>query len=183
MKGIFGVVIKDGIRKRKYIILENRRCEQCDIEFEPKRQDSKYCSRKCCKRAENDKNKEAYKRRAKEYYVKNLVQCKQKRKEYYWENPELFRLKAKEYRKENYDVVRAKDLEYKDKVRHGNKRQELVQQNGLVCSNCGYTGTSFEITAHHKTFNSKEHDTQELLCRKCHQRIHRIGYKFKNNVT
>ena len=182
MKIIFGVVEKDGIKTREHIILENRKCEQCGIEFEPQTQRGKYCSRECSKCAEKEQNKGNYQKRAREYYDENTEKCKQRHREYYWKNAESLRLKAKEYREKNYDEVRARDLKYKDRIRHGGKRDELVQQNGLKCSNCGYEGTSFEITAHHATFDSMEHDSQELLCRRCHQRIHRMKLILEEDI-
>jgi hypothetical protein len=39
------------ITVRKIIVLENRKCEFCGVEFEPKYQISRYCSKKCIKRA------------------------------------------------------------------------------------------------------------------------------------
>jgi len=69
-------------------------------------------------------------------------------------------------------MKRESDREYKDKVRHGGRRKELLKENGFKCSKCGKTEYSFNIVAHHTTFDSKEHEYQELLCRSCHAKIH-----------
>lgn len=73
------------------------------------------------------------------------------------------------------EVKRYANLRYKDKVRHAHKRRELVDENGYVCSECGRSGSSFEIVAHHSTFDSDSHEHQELLCRACHARVHHSG--------
>ena len=64
------------------------------------------------------------------------------------------------------------NLKYKDKTRHGGKREELIEENGLKCSECGKEGNRFQIVAHHETFNKFDHSKQVLLCRACHCRFH-----------
>ena len=68
-----------------------------------------------------------------------------------------------------------------DKKAHGGKREELIQTYGLKCSRCGKEGSSYEIVAHHITFNPSEHEHQELLCRACHCKLHHSVPK--KNVT
>lgn len=72
--------------------------------------------------------------------------------------------------------MRTTDRKYKDKVRHGGKREELLERFGVKgkfqCSMCGILGDSYMIVAHHVTGNNKEHDYQILLCRKCHAGLH-----------
>ena len=76
------------------------------------------------------------------------------------------------WRKDYYRTHLKQEHEYKDKIRHGSRKSEFIKATGLVCSTCGKVGNSFEIIAHHKTFNNKEHEQQELLCRACHCRLH-----------
>lgn len=175
MKIIYGVVVQDGKIIRKPIILNDRKCDECDKKFTPKRQDSKYCSRQCSKLAEGKRNAERYKANSKRYYREHLETIKKCRKEYYWSDPERWREKAKQYRINHKEEKSVKDSIYKDKIRHGGKRAELLEQNGCVCSKCGKETNSFNITAHHKTFNSSEHEHQELLCRSCHFKIHHLS--------
>lgn len=80
-------------------------------------------------------------------------------------------------RKSAYKVKRKADAKHKDKVRHGGKRCELVEKNGLICSTCGKVGNAFEIITHHITGDSQDHSQQELLCRACHCRLHHSNEK------
>lgn len=68
---------------------------------------------------------------------------------------------------------------HKDKMLHGNKRSELLTENGFKCSACGKEGNSFEIVAHHVTLDKADHDNQVLLCRACHASLHCKGREFK----
>lgn len=72
--------------------------------------------------------------------------------------------------------MRETDKKYKDRVRHGGKREELLEKFGVKgkfqCSMCGILGDSYMIVAHHVTGNNKEHDYQILMCRKCHASLH-----------
>jgi len=168
MKAIYGVV--DG--KRKIIILETRKCEVCGNEFEPKKQESKYCSRQCGKKADYKRHAKYYCNKSSEWYHNNLERAKKRRQDRYWKNPEYWRSKTREYTKLHREKVRKLDNEYKDKIRHGGKRKELIQKNGLKCSFCGKMGDKFTIVAHHITFNNQDHSKQILLCRSCHAKLH-----------
>ncbi len=68
--------------------------------------------------------------------------------------------------------TRRKSREDSNQRLHGGERAKLIQRNGLICSKCGKEGSSYNIVAHHVTFNPKDHSHQELLCRSCHCRIH-----------
>jgi hypothetical protein len=68
---------------------------------------------------------------------------------------------------------------HKDKSRHGDKRIALISNNGFVCSACGVQGNSFDIVAHHTTFDNQEHNFQVLLCRSCHAKLHSVGRTLK----
>lgn len=168
MKVIYGVV--DG--KRKILILETRKCGVCGNEFEPKKQVSKYCSKSCGKKADYQRHAESYRKRSSEWYRNNLERARKGRQARYWKNPEYWRVKTREYTKLHRKKVRKHDNEYKDKIRHGGKRKELIQQNGLKCSSCGKIADRFTIIAHHVTFDNQDHSEQILLCRSCHAKVH-----------
>jgi DNA-binding protein Fis len=74
--------------------------------------------------------------------------------------------------KSRYCSEKCRALSYKDTNRHGGKRKELIEENGLVCSVCGKIGTRKQIHTHHITMDKTEHDYQELRCLSCHSRIH-----------
>lgn len=168
MRVIYGVV--DG--KRKIVILETRKCEVCGNEFEPKKQESKYCSKKCGKKADYKRNAEYYRNNSSEWYKNNLEKAKENRKNRYWSNPEYWRGKTREYVRLHKETVKKRDNEIKDKIRHGGKRRELIQQNGLTCSLCGKTGEDSRIDVHHVTFDKHDHSRQILLCASCHTKVH-----------
>lgn len=161
-----------GCRRPTLEELVERKCEFCGKSFIPKQRNSKHCSGKCGKRAEQRKNIERYKTKSREWYANNKERAINRRKEVYWANPELYRAKAREYRETHIDKVREKDRLYKDRTRHGGKRKELLDKNGYKCSRCGVKLDSFNICAHHETFNPKDHLSQKLLCRSCHCIVH-----------
>ena len=70
---------------------------------------------------------------------------------------------------------RKRDSEYKDRVRHGGKRSELLEQKGAICSVCGNAFEPSRIHAHHITHNPQEHDKQDLLCVSCHATHHLLS--------
>ena len=80
--------------------------------------------------------------------------------------------RVKDHRIKNYAMVRGKDKAYKDKIRHGGKREELIERDGLACGICGVRGDRFKIITHHMSFDSKDHRFQQNLCRACHCRLH-----------
>ena len=151
----------------------NRRCEFCGEEFSPKRQSSRYCTRKCGKRAEYKRNAEKYNAKSQQWYKDNVERAKARRKAKYWSAPEFYRAATRSWNKLHPEHKRATDNSYKDKVRHGNKRAELIARSGLVCSRCGKVGTRFSIVAHHVTHDNQDHSEQVLLCRACHAREHK----------
>lgn len=172
MKAIWAVVIEDGVRKRKLLLLENRNCEICGEEFEPNKQDSKYCSRKCGKKAYNDRTKKQNNERAKRYRENNLEKVKEKRKAYYWSDPERFRQQTRDYFASRRKQKRKQDSQYKDDIRHGGKRKELLEECDNICGECGNKFPEHMLDAHHSTFDKSDHDNQEILCKSCHTRLH-----------
>jgi len=157
--------------------VENKECEFCKTNFKPKRRHQKYCCRKCYKKAERVRSAEKNKQRAKEWYANNKEKAKERRKDYYWSNPEKWRTKTLEYSKLNKDKVRKTDNEYKDKIRHDGKRKELLESRNYTCAKCGEKKDSFQLVAHHTTWNPLDHECQELLCRSCHIKIHKPALK------
>lgn len=147
-------------------------CEVCGGQYAKSRMAQKYCSRKCYKRAEYLRNKDRYKESSRQWYANNHDQAVARRREYYWKDPEKWREKSNDYRKANLEKVADINRSYKDVVRHGGKRQELIDESGLVCSECGKECNSFQIVAHHETFDPTRHDEQVLLCRSCHMKAH-----------
>jgi len=111
--------------------------------------------------------------------------CEECRKKFYptGNNQKFCRKKCQEVHEAkhiNKDRKHEANLKHKEKSRHGNGKERLVAQYGLVCSKCGKTGDSFEITGHHTTGDKNEHEYQELLCRSCHAKAHDLGqYKIK----
>ena len=147
-------------------------CSICSKQFDPKTYSSQYCSLDCSKKAYYQRNAEENRLRAKKWYQDNIEKARERRKKQYWENPEKYRKLARQWSANNPIKKKKSNVVYKDKLRHGGKKKELIKATGLVCSTCGKVGNSFEIIAHHKTFNNKEHEQQELLCRACHCRLH-----------
>lgn len=173
MKAIYGVV--DG--KRKIIILETRNCEVCGNEFEPKKQESKYCSRRCGKKADYKRHAEYNRKKSSEWYKNNLERANESRKAKYWSNPEYYRAKVREYRMLHKEQKKKADALYYDKIVHGGKRKRLIEDSKYVCKKCGGdTRKGYRSTiAHHTTFDSTDHANQEIVCRSCHAKVHQLG--------
>jgi len=70
--------------------------------------------------------------------------------------------------------MRFADRQYKDKIRHGGRREYLLNIFGPVCSHCGLEKEEKDITLHHLV-NKDIHDFQILLCRSCHAKVHGLG--------
>ena len=77
------------------------KCEHCNVEFEAKRSDAKYCSKSCCKRGCYQKNFE----KAKEYKIQWDAKNKEKNKiscaKWYTKNKEKNKIRATTWAKEN----------------------------------------------------------------------------------
>ena len=63
-----------------------------------------------------------------------------------------------------------RDLEYKDKIRHGGKREKLLEISNQ-CAMCGDTKNRIDLCTHH-IFDKFDHRFQVNLCRACHAKIH-----------
>lgn len=176
MKAIYGVVVENGKRVRRTIILEPRKCLLCGIEFQPSKQSSKYCSSKCSKKHDYQLNAEKYNELSRIKYRNNLEEAREKRRKYYWSDPERFRNAVKKYRDEHKEKYKEYHDRVKDQKRHGGKRNELLNVNGPKCDMCGVVKKPKDIVAHHITGNNQEHEQQQLLCRKCHKRLHLMQY-------
>lgn len=174
MRVIYGVVVKDGKKTRQALVLEDRECPICHSIFTPKRQDSNVCSRKCSKKDDYQKHSERYKNTSSQYYREHSDEINKTRSEQYLANPEYYKQRNREYIRKSKEKRHIKDAIYKDTLRHGGKRSELIENNGLKCELCGKEGTRFDIVAHHITLDNKEHEKQCLLCRSCHMRLHAL---------
>ena len=172
---IYGTVEIDGKKVRKPILLEMTACKVCGKLFDPPKQESLYCSRKCGKKAEYERNKAKYITRTKEYYKDNKDEISRKRKDAYWNDPEKWRTKTRKYNELNKDKKKQRDDEYKDKTRHDGKRKELLEGRNYTCAKCKETKNSYQLVAHHTTFDANDHECQELLCRSCHAKVHKFG--------
>jgi hypothetical protein len=172
MKAVYAVVVENGVKVRRPIILEDRRCEFCGRSYAPQRQSSRFCSGKCVAKADYARNSEKYKENSRKWHREYPEKSREYRLQQYWANPEHWRAKTREWNRLNPERKRAMDKAYKDRVRHDRKRAKLIEENGLVCSRCGKTGTSFGIVAHHVTNAPTDHSRQELLCRACHCKLH-----------
>ncbi len=128
--------------KYAHVVLKNRICKICGNEFEPKRSNSLYCSKKCGRKA---------------YHKNRLVE----------DNRD-----SREYNKTHKEQIKNKRKLYKDKIRHDGEREKLINEYGFVCSRCGKKKDSFDIVAHHTSFDNTKHENQILLCRSCHRKVH-----------
>lgn len=91
---------------------------------------------------------------------------------------------TKKDRIKNKKKIRERDIEYKDRIRHGGKRSELLNgKKKYKCAICGYSGTGFEIVAHHLSGDNQDHEHQIQLCRKCHAKVHDLGSKRKKEIS
>lgn len=152
-------------------------CEVCSKEFIIRQNNQTCCSKSCRQKRDYPKTKEVRLLQSRKWYKDNSGKIREQRKERYLSDPGKFKQQSKAWRLANPDKVRENNRKYKDKIRHGNKRQELIKTNGLKCSECGKDGNPFKIVAHHVTFNNQDHSQQVLLCRACHCRLHHSNEK------
>ena len=184
MKIVYGTVIVNGKEVRRAIALENRKCEECNKEYEPKQQRSKYCSRECAKKGEVKSNAENYKQRAMEWYRDNLDRARVKRKAQYWADPEGAKEKVREWRIKNADICKIKRAMHKDKIRHGKLRVEIIKKQNGLCYMCGKNTLLKNKDAHVHHYNfDKDHEHQVLVCNSCHAKIHLHGHSLKKYIS
>lgn len=175
MRVVYGVVVVDGVRRRRPIVLGNRKCERCGNEYEPKHQDSRYCSRECGKAVQYEKDKERALERSRKWYQNNLEKAREKRKAYYWSDPDRFKAKTKEWRLKNLERYKNNNRKKHDRLRHGGMREQIIQEQEGICSVCGkdtFVGYR-DACVHHANFDPSDHSEQILVCRKCHAKIHK----------
>lgn len=168
-------MVVDGVRRRRPIVLENRKCERCGNEYEPKHQDSKYCSQKCGKSVYEASHRTQAIARARKWYANNLDKAREKRKAYYWSDPEGFKAKAKEWSLKNSERCKTNNRKKHDRLRHGGMREQIIKEQEGICSVCGkdtLVGWR-DSCVHHATFNPNNHSDQTLVCRKCHIKLHK----------
>lgn len=152
MKAITGLI--NG--KRQIIILDERKCNECGNVFQPHRQKTLFCSKNCFRRNKRNVLPEKSCPICEKKFIpkqNNSTFCSRS-----CSGKSIYR---KTYRRE-----------YLDRKSHGGKRAKLIKENGLKCNRCDTEGSSYDIVAHHITFDPKDHEYQELLCRACHCRLH-----------
>lgn len=123
------VRLKD-LKDTDRIEVKTKKCNYCDIDFIPKKQQQIYCSRKCNDafnvRTERqrkytkqylEKNREKNKTQCKENYRKNREQRLKNAKEYGIKNRERINKYAENYRKENVELLRIRDKNYRENNR------------------------------------------------------------------
>ena len=147
-------------------------CLNCQRPFTAVQRNQVDCSKKCQRRREYLANQQSYRDRSAKWVKENPERAKENRKAYYHANAAKFREDSKRWRKEHVEYARERDRKYKDKIRHGGVRERLIAEQGYICSVCGKEGNARNIVAHHTTFDSQNHEHQELRCRSCHARIH-----------
>jgi hypothetical protein len=178
-KAIEGTFWINGVKVRKPVFLQNRKCEECGSEFEPKRMDSKYCSRKCGKKAESKRHIEWVKAYHKERYRANKDIMSAQRKARYWKDPERWRQKTKEYRKNNPEKVHKTDMEQHNLRRFSGLRDKVLEMTEC-CSMCG---SKENLVVHHQD-KSKDNNVVlnlSVLCRGCHLTIHNpLSFRWGN---
>lgn len=160
---------------RRLLALPEKKCKVCDLPFQPATRKSFFCSMQCSKKYDYETNKEARTAKVREWYYKNKEYASERNKRYYKKEQKKILAQAAEYRNANKSAIREKDNQYKNKTRHGSNREQLIAENGLVCSKCGKEGERFDIVTHHTTFDKKDHTGEVLLCRSCHAREHGIN--------
>jgi 5-methylcytosine-specific restriction endonuclease McrA len=164
--------------KREFVVVGDRKCQVCGAKFTPHWKRSRFCSRKCGKKDQEERNRGKYASYRAAWYAANKERISIRRKERYWANPEKARQDMREYHKRTYEAVtRPKHLEYLDQQRHAGKRKELLDEHGYVCQRCGEEYDSYNIVAHHITGDPHDHAQQELLCRPCHLKEHNMAKK------
>lgn len=177
-------------------------CNICEVEFEAKRSDTKYCSEKCRTRKETmdrtKKKQESLKNEiipvsclvCKELftpskYKKDQIYCgskclnkamgiRQSSKEGYSEQKSLY---DREYRKNNPDKKREVNRRYKDRIRFGGNKENVLERDGHKCVKCGEDEQK-RLIIHHKDHSgssdnpNNDMNNLETLCRKCHMTYH-----------
>ena len=185
MKIVYGVAWVNGKKVRRPVLIDNKKCEECGNEFEPKRQDSRYCSDKCAKSAEYKRNAVKARERALKWYKNNIDKVRVKRKAIYWADPEKAKVKAKEWRDTNAARAKANRTTYKDEIRHGGKRAEIIIKQKGLCFMCNKDTSLGNKNAHlhHYNFDSTDHEHQVLVCNSCHAKIHLHGHSLKKYIS
>jgi predicted nucleic acid-binding Zn ribbon protein len=170
MRVVQGIVIENGIKVKKKMVLEDKICVVCGNAYEPYTQDARCCSKKCYRKDEYERKKEIILQQRKEYRAENLEREIERSRDYYQNHKEQCNVNMRNYYRRN----RARCLEVVsrnlDEKRHGGKRQELIDWNGAKCFTCGKVDK--RIAAHHVSLDKTDHENQILLCNSCHSRLH-----------
>jgi len=169
-KAILGTFYVDGKKIRRPVFLEERKCDECNKWFEPKRINSKYCSRECGQISERKRNYERILKNAKKWYQANKEKAKKRRREYYWKDPEKWLGKSREYRENNSEHVHKINQECKDVARFGGLRKKVFEATGY----CEMCNSIANLLVHHKDGDNTNNEMSNLvvLCRSCHLKTH-----------
>lgn len=182
MNIIFAEIVENGKKIRKPLILDDRKCAQCGAVFQPKRQGSLFCSKKCRQKYDYQKHKARYSEYNKQRYLENLEYRKIKRKEYYAKNRTQALEYSRRWRDKNKKEYLAKNSNYHDRVRFGGLRDGILSGN----EQCSICGSMNKLVVHHVDHNKDHNATENLivLCRKCHINEHRMDLvKAKRGVA
>ena len=129
------------------------KCKNCNKEIEKESKFRKYCNNKC---------KWSYEH--KKYYPKMRDKKIKNANERYYNNKELILKQQIERKNKRYK----EDKEFRDKDNFRKRTSHKFSLNGKECIKCG---TSFDLQRHH--LNYENHKEFEILCRKCHNLIHK----------
>ena len=170
MREIQGIVIENGVKIKRKMVIEDRECSICGTLYEPYTQDATCCSKKCYRAAEYKRKREDILKQRKASYLKNKDKVLERSKKYYLQHRKETKVRTRKYYLANRQTFLDNVAAYADKVRHGGKRKELIALHGYVCYLCNKT--SKIIAAHHVTLDKTDHENQILLCSSCHSKLH-----------
>lgn len=172
------------------------RCLVCGKSYTRKSLNHHYCSGKCRRRNEWDRERLERKKNRKEVkrICKNCQQefiaslwhplvkfCSQKCRSRYYKihnRKKILAYKRIVRKSERYLAwKRNYDRNYKDKIRYGGLRRPAMERANFSCEECGAEYPNVNLVVHHKDGNKQNNIMANLqvLCRICHARLHQYG--------
>ena len=169
------------------------RCLVCGKSYTRKSKNHKYCSKKCRRRNEWDKEKikrlhnrkeiiriceYCQKRFTTSLWHPNAKFCSQKCRSRYYRvhnREKILVLKRKYNKNEKYlKWKREYDRSYKDKIRYGGLRRKVMKRAKFSCEECEAEYPYVNLVVHHIDKNKQNNIMANLqvLCRICHARLH-----------
>lgn len=171
---------------RNYVPMRHT-CGYCGISFLGSQKFKVYCSDECIKLGSRRKAQERMREYNKAHYQRNKKYFHDKWVEYYAKNKQALKERSRKWyskmKSENYQKLREQDSvrskRYKEKVRHGNNKEELLKKFGHKCYFCSATQ---KLVVHHADEQSywdggKANNSIEnlvIFCQSCHQKFHWI---------